>query len=70
MRKIPPYAEHVPLYKLVSIHCLTCGARRWAELGNPPAGVRVPTTLPHPGQVARCLQCGTMNADKSTWVSP
>ncbi|MBK7395073.1 MAG: hypothetical protein IPJ34_01910 [Myxococcales bacterium] len=70
MRKIPPYAEHIPLYRLVSIPCLGCKARRWAELVNPPAGVRVPPTLPFPGQVAKCLVCGLLHADKMGWVGP
>ncbi|MGZ5967621.1 MAG: hypothetical protein ACXWP4_08130 [Polyangiales bacterium] len=67
MRKIPPYAAHVAFHRLVSIACPTCHARRWAEL--------VPATFPVPldrwaGMTARCLQCGALGVDRSTWVSP
>ena len=70
MRKIPPYAGHVPLYLLVSVPCITCRARRWAELVSPPPGMQVAPTLPFPGQAARCLQCGTCHGDKVGWVGP
>ncbi len=71
MRKIPPYAEHVPYHQLVSIQCRgTCNARRWAQLVVAPPGVPLRTGLPYAGMCARCLMCGYLATDNAAWVGP
>lgn len=71
MRKLPPYAAHVPFHQLVSIMCGgTCRARRWAQLHNAPPGIPTRTGLPFAGYVAHCLQCGFVASDNAAWVPP